>query len=113
MMQLHLDELSRNVSDAPMPCLLLDGPDGTRPSSSSAPKHHSDLSVCPPAPAEGKPVRERSGSISARTGSQTTVFENYDADHRAAARLAKLIRSNPETITSIRNARLAHVGQPL
>jgi hypothetical protein len=69
MMQLHLDEISRNVPRALMRLLLDRAGCGIPPASSTCPPI-SRRSSCPRAPRSSTRSRT-SGSISARTGSQT------------------------------------------
>ena len=57
MMQLHLDEISRNVAEGAHAVLLLDRAGWHTPASSTCPKHHADLPAFARAGAE--PGRER------------------------------------------------------
>ena len=105
MMQLHLDEISRNVAEGAHAVLLLDRAGWHTTGKLDVPdKHHADLPAFPRPGAE--PGRERlAGSISATTGSSNTVFENYDAIVDAAyVRLGESSSLNPKRDHLHRNA---------
>ena len=93
MMQLHLDEISRNVAEGAHAVLLLDRADGTRRASSTCRQYHADL---PAFPRPGLNPVENVWQYLRQNWLSNTVFENYDAIVDAAARPGKSSSLNPK-----------------
>ena len=114
MMQLHLDEKSRNVAEEAHAVLLLDRAGWhTAWASSTCPTitSHADLSAFH-AP-QLNPETENVWQYLRQNWLSNTVFENYDAIIDAACAAWRKLIAQPETITSIGMRDWAHVGQPL
>jgi len=108
MMQLHLDEISRNVAAGAHAVLLLDRAGWHTTGKLDMPENIIPIFLPSRAP-ELNPV-ENVWQYLRQNWLSNTVFENYDAIVDAAWR--KLI-AQPQTITSIGMRDWAHVGQPL
>jgi transposase len=111
MMQLHLDEISRNVAEGAHAVLLLDRAGWHTTGKLDVPKNITPIFLPSRAP-ELNPVENiwqylRQNSLS------NTVFENYDAIVDAACDAWRKLIAQPERITSIGMRDWAHVGQPL
>jgi hypothetical protein len=107
MMQLHLDEISRNVTDG---AHARQGRMAYDEQARRARQHNTDLPAFPCARIEpGRDVWQylRQNWLS------NTVFENYDAIIDAACAAWRNLAAKPETITPIRMRDWPHVGQPL
>ena len=104
MMQLHLNEISRNVTEGAHAVLLLDDRQARR-----ARKY---TPIFLPSRAPELNQSRTSGNISARTGFSNTVFENYDAIVDAACDAWRKLIAHPERITSIGMRKWANIGQP-
>jgi transposase len=109
MMQLHLDEISRNVAEGAHAVLLLDRAGWHTTSKLDVLDNITPIFLPSRAP-ELNPV-ENVWQYLRQNWLSNTVFENYDAIVDAAF-WRKLI-AQPETITSIGMRDWAHVGQPL
>ena len=107
MMQLHLDEISRNGARA---VLLLDRAGWHTTTKLEVPDNIMPIFLPSRAP-ELKPV-ENVCHISARTGSQTLSFVNYDAITDAACAAWRNLTAKPET-TSIGMRDWPHVEKPI
>jgi hypothetical protein len=109
MMQLHLDEISRNVAEGATPSCCSIAPDGIRQASSTCPKT-SPIFLPSRAP-ELNPV-ENVWQYLRQTWLSNTVFENYDAIVDAACDAWRRLIAQPKRITSIGMRKWAHIGQP-
>jgi hypothetical protein len=108
MMQLHLDEISRNVAAGAHAVLLLDRAGWHTTSKLDVPDNITPIFLPFRAP-ELNPVWQypRQNWLS------NTVFETYDAIVDAACEAWRKLIADPERITSIAMRDWAHVGQPL
>jgi transposase len=111
MMQLHLDEISRNVAEGAHAVLLLDRAGWHTTSKLDVPDNITPIFLPSRAP-ELNPV-ENVWQYLRQNWLSNTVFENYDAIVDAACAAWRKLIAQPETITSIRMRDWAHVGQPL
>ena len=94
MMQLHLDEISRNVAEGAHAVLLLD--QATHATSKlDVPGNITPIFLPFRAPG-AEPRRERTGSISARTGSQTPSSKTMTRSSTPHAPLGKSSSLNPK-----------------
>jgi len=104
MMQLHLDEISRNVAAGAHAVLLLDRAGWHTTSKLDVPDNITPIFLPSRAP-ELNPV-ENVWQYLRQNWLSNTVFENYDAIVDAACAAWRKLIAQPETITSIGNARL-------
>ena len=111
MMQLHLDEISRNVAAGAHAVLLLDRAGWHTTGKLDVPDNITPIFLPSRAPG-AQPGRERL-AISPPELALNTVFENYDAIVDAACAAWRNLIAQPQTITSIGMREWAHVGQPL
>jgi hypothetical protein len=111
MMQLHLDEISRNVAEGAHAVLLLDRAGWHTTGKLDVPKNITPIFLPSRAP-ELNPV-ENVWQYLRQNWLSNTVFENYDAIVDAACDAWRKLTAKPETITSIGTRDWAHVGQPL
>ena len=111
MMQLHLDEISRNVAEGAHAVLLLDRAGWHTTSKLDLPKNITPIFLPSRAP-ELNPV-ENVWQYLRQNWLSNTVFENSDAIVDAACAAWRNLIAQPETITSIAMRDWAHVGQPL
>ena len=111
MMQLHLDEISRNVAEGAHAVLLLDRAGWHTTSKLDVPGNITPIFLPSRAP-ELNPV-ENVWQYLRQNWLSNTVFENYDAIVDAACAAWRKLIAQPETITSIGMRDWAHVGQPL
>ncbi|HEX9168235.1 MAG TPA: IS630 family transposase [Roseiarcus sp.] len=111
MMQLHLDEISRNVAKGAHAVLLLDRAGWHTTSKLDVPKNITPIFLPSRAP-ELNPV-ENVWQYLRQNWLSNTVFENYDAIIDAACAAWRKLIAQPETITSIGMRDWAHISQPL
>ena len=111
MMQLHLDEISRNVADGAHAVLLLDRAGWHTTGKLDVPDNITPIFLPSRAP-ELNPV-ENVWQYLRQNWLSNTVFENYDAIIDAARAAWRKLIAQPETITSIGMRDWAHVGQTL
>ncbi len=111
MMQLHLDEISRNVAPGAHAVLLLDRAGWHTTSKLDVPDNITPIFLPSRAP-ELNPV-ENVWQYLRQNWLSNTVFENYDAIVDAACAAWRKLIAQPEIITSIRMRDWVHVGQPL
>ena len=111
MMQLHLDEISRNVAEGAHAVLLLDRAGWHTTGKLDVPDNITPIFLPSRAP-ELNPV-ENVWQYLRQNWLSNTVFENYDAIVDAACAAWQKLIAQPETITSIGMRDWAHVGQPL
>src|ERR1700691_5407971 len=111
MMQLHLNEISRNVAVGAHAVLLLDRAGWHTTSKLDVPANITPIFLPSRAP-ELNPV-ENVWQYLRQNWLSNTVFENYDAIIDAACAAWRKLIAQPETITSIGMREWAHVGQPL
>ena len=111
MMQLHLDEISRNVAEGAHAVLLLDRAGWHTTGKLDVPDNITPIFLPSRAP-ELNPV-ENIWQYLRQNWLSNTVFENYDAIVDAACAAWRNLIAQPETITSIAMRDWAHVGQPL
>src|SRR5271170_7840338 len=111
MMQLHLDEISRNVAEGAHAVLLLDRAGWHTTGKLDVPENITPIFLPSRAP-ELNPV-ENVWQYLRQTWLSNTVFENYDAIVDAACDARRKLIAKPERITSIGMRDWAHVGQPL
>ena len=111
MMQLHLDEISRNVAEGPHAVLLFDRAGWRTTGKLDAPDTIAPIFLPSRAP-ELNPV-ENVGQHLRHNWLSNTVFENYDAIVDAACAAWRNLIAQPETITSIGMRDWAHLPQPL
>src|ERR1700733_4662817 len=111
MMQLHLDEISRNVAEGAHAVLLLDRAGWHTTGKLDVPQNITPIFLPSRAP-ELNPV-ENIWQYLRHNWLSNTVFENYDAIVDAASDAWRKLIAKPETITSIGRRDWAHVGQPL
>ena len=111
MMQLHLDEISRNVAEGAHAVLLLDRAGWHTTGKLDVPDNITPIFLPSRAP-ELNPV-ENVWQYLRQNWLSNTVFENYDAIVDAACAAWRKLIAQPETITSIGMRDWAHVGQPL
>jgi hypothetical protein len=111
MKELHLDEISRNVTDGAHAVLLLDRAGWHTTSKLDVPGNITPIFLPSRAP-ELNPV-ENVWQYLRQNWLSNTVFENYDAIIDAACAAWRKLIAQPETITSIGMRNWAHVGQPL
>ena len=111
MMQLHLDEISRNVAEGAHAVLLLDRAGWHTTGKLDVPDNITPIFLPSRAP-ELNPV-ENVWQYLRQNWLSNTVFENYDAIVDAACTAWRKLIAQPETITSIGMRDWAHVGQTL
>ena len=111
MMQLHLDEISRNVAEGAHAVLLLDRAGWHTTGKLDVPDNITPIFLPSRAP-ELNPV-ENVWQYLRHNWLSNTVFENYDAIVDAACAAWRKLIAQPETITSIGMRDWAHVGQTL
>ena len=111
MMQLHLDEISRNVAKGSHAVLLLDRAGWHTTGKLDMPDNITPIFLPSRAP-ELNPVENVRQNLR-QNWLSNTVFENYDAIVDAACAAWQKLIAQPETITSIGMRDWAHVGQPL
>jgi transposase len=111
MMQLHLDEISRNVAVGAHAVLLLDRAGWHTTGKLNVPDNITPIFLPSRAP-ELNPV-ENVWQYLRQNWLSNTVFENYDAIVDAACAAWRKLIAQPQTITSIGMRDWAHVGQPL
>ena len=99
MMQLHLDEISRNVAEGAHAVLLLDRAGWHTTGKLDVPKNITPIFLPSRAP-ELNPV-ENVWQYLRQNWLSNTVFENYDAIVDAACDAWRKLTAKPETITSI------------
>ena len=109
MMQLHLDEISRNVAEGAHAVLLLDRAGWHTTGKLDVPDNITPIFLPSRAP-ELNPV-ENVWQYLRQNWLSNTVFENYDAIVDAACAAWRKLIADPETITSIGMRDWAHVGQ--
>ena len=109
MMQLHLDEISRNVAVGAHAVLLLDRAGWHTTSKLDVPANITPIFLPSRAP-ELNPV-ENVWQYLRQNWLSNTVFENYDAIIDAACSAWRKLTAQPETIKSIGMRAWAHVGQ--
>ena len=109
MMQLHLDEISRNVAAGAHAVLLLDRAGWHTTSKLDVPDNITPIFLPSRAP-ELNPV-ENVWQYLRQNWLSNTVFENYDAIVDAACAAWRNLIAQPETITSIGMREWDHVGQ--
>jgi transposase len=110
MMQLHLDEISRNVAEGAHAVLLLDRAGWHTTSKLDVPGNITPIFLPSRAP-ELNPV-ENVWQYLRQNWLSNTVFENYDAILDAACAAWRKLIAQPETITSIGMRDWAHVLAP-
>src|SRR5271166_1543938 len=110
MMQLHLDEISRNVAAGAHAVLLLDRAGWHTTGKLDLPDNITPIFLPSRAP-ELNPV-ENVWQYLRQNWLSNTGFENYDAIIDAACAAWRKLIAQPETITSIGMRAWAHVGQP-
>ena len=111
MMQLHLDEISRNVAEGAHAVLILDRAGWHTTSKLDVPGNITPIFLPSRAP-ELNPV-ENVWQYLRQNWLSNTVFENYDAIIDAACAAWRKLIAQPETITSIGMRDWAHVGHSL
>jgi transposase len=111
MMQLHLDEIARNVAEGAHAVLILDRAGWHTTSKLDLPDNITPIFLPSRAP-EPNPV-ENVCQYLRQNWLSNTVFENYDAIVDAASKAWRNLIARPETITSIGMRDCAPVGQPL
>jgi hypothetical protein len=111
MMQLHLDEISRNVAEGAHAVLLLDRAGWHITGKLDVPENITPIFLPSRAP-ELNPV-ENVWQYLRQNWLSNTVFENYDAIVDAACEAWRKLIAEPERITSIGMRDWAHVGQSL
>ena len=110
-MQLHLDEISRNVAVGAHAVLLLDRAGWHTTGKLDVPDNITPIFLPSRAPER---TRSRTpGATSARTGSPTPSSKTTMRSSVAACAAWRKLIAQPETITSIGMRDWAHVGQPL
>src|SRR5277367_5386 len=110
MMQLHLDEISRNVAEGAHAVLLLDRAGWHITGKLNMPDNITPIFLPSRAP-ELNPV-ENVWQYLRQNWLSNTVFENYDAIVDAACNAWRNLTAEPDRITSIGMRDWAHVGQP-
>ena len=111
MMQLHLDEISRNVADGAHAVLLLDRAGGHITGKLDVPENITPIFLPSRAP-ELNPV-ENVWQYLRQNWLSNTVFENYDAIIDAACHAWRQLTAEPDRITSIGMRLWAHIGRSL
>jgi transposase len=111
MMQLHLDEISRNVAKRAHAVLLLDRAGWHTTSKLDVPDNITPIFLPSRAP-ELNPV-ENVWQYLRQNWLSNTVFESYDALVDAACEAWRKLTADPNRITSIGMRDWAHVGQSL
>jgi transposase len=108
-MQLHLDEISRNVARRAHAVLLLDRAGWHTTAKLDVPKNMTLIFLPSRAP-ELNPV-ENVWQYLRQNWLSNRVFEGYDAIIDAACEAWRKLIAQPETITSIGMREWAHIGQ--
>ena len=111
MMQLHLDEISRNVAEGAHAVLVLDRAGWHTTGKLDVPGNITPIFLPSRAP-ELNPV-ENVWQYLRQNWLSNTVFENYDAIIDAACAAWRKLAAEPSRITSIGMRDWAHVGQAL
>src|ERR1700689_2114424 len=111
MMQLHLDEISRNVAEGAHAVLLLDRAGWHTTGKLDVPDNITPIFLPSRAP-ELNPV-ENVWQYLRQNWLSNRVFDTYDAIIDAACEAWMNLMAQPETITSIGTRVWAHYGQPL
>jgi hypothetical protein len=111
MMQLHLDEISRNVAKGAHAVVLLDRAGWHITSKLDLPDNITPIFLPSRAP-ELNPV-ENVWQYLRQNWLANTVFEDYDAIVDAACAASRKLIAQPKTISSIGTRDWAHVGQTL
>ena len=111
MMQLHLDEISRNVAEGARAVLLLDRAGWHTTGKLDVPKNITPIFL-PSRASELNPV-ENVWQYLRQNWLSNTVFENYDTIVDAACDAWQRLTAQPERITSIGMRHWAHIGQSL
>jgi transposase len=111
MMQLHLDEISRNVAAGAHAVLLLDRAGWHTTGKLDVPNNVTPIFLPSRAP-ELNPV-ENVWQYLRQNWLSNTVFENYDAIIDAACDAWRKLTADPNRIKSIGMRDWPHVGQPL
>ena len=111
MMQLHLDEISRNVAAGAHAVLILDRAGWHTTSKLDMPDNITPIFLPSRAP-ELNPV-ENIWQYLPQNWLSNRVFEDYNAIVDAACAAWRKLIAQPKTITSIGMRDWAHVGQPL
>jgi transposase len=111
MMQLHLDEISRNVAAGAHAVLLLDRAGWHTTGKLDVPDNITPIFLPSRAP-ELNPV-ENVWQYLRQNWLSNTVFENYDEIIDAACDAWRNLDRRPRNDHINRNANWAHVGQPL
>ena len=109
MMQLHLDEISRNVAEG---AHALDRAGWHTTGKLDAPDNITPIFLPSRAPG-AQPGRERLAVFAPELALKHRVRKNYDAIIDAACAAWRNLIAQPETITSIGMRDWAHVGQTL
>jgi hypothetical protein len=109
MMQLHLDEIARNVAEGAHAVLLLDRAGWHITGKLDMPDNITPIFLPSRAP-ELNPV-ENVWQYLRQNWLSNTVFENYDAIVDAACNAWRNLTADPERITSIGMRDWAHIGQ--
>jgi hypothetical protein len=110
MMQLHLDEISRNVAAGAHAVLLLDRAGWRTTGKVDVPDNITPIFLPSRAP-ELNPV-ENVWQYLRQNWLSNTVFENYGAIVEAACAAWRNLIAQPQTITSIGMRQWAHLRQP-
>jgi transposase len=108
MMQLHLDEISRNVAEGAHAALLLDRAGWRTTGNLDVPKNNTPIFLPSRAP-ELNPV-ENVWQYLRQNWLSNTVFESYDAIIDAVCAAWRKLIARPEAITSIGMRDWAHFG---
>ena len=111
MMQLHLDEISRNVAEGAHAVLVLDRAGWHTTGKLDVPGNITPIFL-PSRAQELNPV-ENVWQYLRQKWLSNTVFENYDAIIDAACAAWRKLAAEPSRITSIGMRDWAHVGQAL
>jgi transposase len=109
MMQLHLDEIARNVAEGAHAVLLLDRAGWHTTSKLDVPINITPIFLPSRAP-ELNPV-ENVWQYLRQNWLSNTVFETYDAIVDAACEAWRNLTAEPTRITSIGTRDWAHIGQ--
>ena len=110
MMQLHLDEISRNVTAGAHTALLLDRAGWHTTGKLDVPANITPIFLPSRAP-DLNPV-ENVWQYLRQNWLSNTVFESYDAIVDPACNAWRKLTAQPDRITSIGTRDWAHVGQP-
>ena len=111
MMQLHLDEIARNIAPGAHAALLLDRAGWHITGKLDMPENITPIFLSSRAP-ELNPV-ENVWQYVRQNWLSNTVFENYDAIVDAACNAWRNLTTDPERVTSIGMPDWAHIGRSL